>query len=167
MNNLVKTAIFPALIVMVAALGVWGCSSSKPVKLSKPTAPPENYQRRIVLVLERKDFRPVAGARVTVETEDPSVLISPAGGTGHTNHQGNLTLVFAPKPHYDESALIGDDIIVDFPIKAKLTITGVGRAPLVRYLDARETFARYADPLYQGLNRDPESGETYYEIVVQ
>lgn len=161
-----NTAVFPVLLVIIAALGFWSCSPAKPARLSKPTAPPEGYQRRIVIVLERPDFRPVAGAWIKVEAEVPTVLVSPAGGMGQTNGQGGLTLIFEPKPHYDEKALAGDDIIVDFPVKAKLTITGAGRGPLVRYIDDRETFARYADPLYQGLNRNPESGETYYEIIL-
>ncbi|MDL2226441.1 hypothetical protein LJB86_02155 [Deltaproteobacteria bacterium OttesenSCG-928-M10] len=158
-NHLAFVAV---LLVMLAALGC----SAKPARLSRPTAPPEGYQRRIVVVLERQDFRPVAGAGVKVETEAPTVLVSPAGGAGHTDSRGALTLVFEPKPHYDEKALVGDDIIVDFPVKAKLTITGAGRGPVARYIDDRETFARYADPLYQGLNRDPEAGETYYEIIL-
>jgi len=143
----------------------WGCSG-RPVPLSRPTAPVEGYQRRITVVLERGDFRPLPGMRIDVEVEEPSILVKPAGGSGRTNGQGALALVFEPKPHYDQKAWAGDDIIVEFPVKAKLTIHRPGQAPLVRYLNDRESFARYADPLYQGLNRDPEPGETYLTIKV-
>ncbi|UQZ89676.1 hypothetical protein C4J81_10835 [Deltaproteobacteria bacterium Smac51] len=154
-----------ALLVMAvaAALAVVGCSAVGREKLSRPEAP-ENYQRRIMLVVERPDFRPVGGAEITIETEAPTRLVAPAGGRGRTDGQGALELVFEPVPHYDRSAWAGGDIIVEYPVRAKLIIRRQGRAAAEVILDDKESFARYADPLYQGLNRDPEPGLTYYAI---
>jgi hypothetical protein len=51
-------------------------------------------------------------------------------------------------------------VIVDYQIQAVLTLPG-GR---ILNLDDLETFARYADARYQGLDRDPETGPAYYVI---
>lgn len=158
----------PFLATLLCALGLTAagaCSGSTP-RLSQPSAPPTDYQRRIVVVLERPDYRPVAGAEIKVEVQSPTVLLEPAEGRGLSDSQGALTLVFVPKAHYDEKVMAGDDIVVDFPVKAILTVTEPGRPPKEFSLDDRESFARYADPLYQGLNRDPEQGEDYYQITL-
>lgn len=156
-------ALLAGAFLLAAVFG--GCSSRSAARLNRPMAP-EAYQRRIVLVVETAGFRPVAGAEVTIETQEPTQLVSPAGGKGRTDGRGALTLVFDPPADYDKSAWAGGDIIVDYPVKAKLLIKGPGRSTAERYLDDRETFARYDDPLYQGLNRDPEPGLTYYTVVV-
>ncbi len=153
------------LLSLTAAVAILAGCGPRPAALTDPTAPPPGYQRRIMLVVERADFSPVAGAEVSIEVEEPTRLISPAGGRGRTDARGGLELVFAPLPHYDRAAAKAGDIVVDFPVKAKLTVGG-GRGALVRYLDDRESFARYADPLYQGLSRDPETGLTYYNIAM-
>jgi hypothetical protein len=119
-----------------------------------------------MLVLEKADYRPIAKATVTVETEAPTRLVSPAGGIGRTDLRGTLELIFAPLPNYDRTALAGGDVIVDFPIKAKLTISPAKAASFIYLLDEKETFARYADPLYQGLTRDPETETSYYLILI-
>lgn len=149
-----------AALLMCAALA---CAAPGREKLLAPQAP-ESYQRRIMLVLEREDFRPVPGAEIRVESD--TTLLKPAGGAGRTDARGGLELVFQPLPHYDQSAWAGGDIIVEYPIKARLLIKRPGRADLEVELSERETFARYADPLYQALNRDPEPGLTYYTVVV-
>ncbi|MDR3037943.1 MAG: hypothetical protein LBV21_01420 [Candidatus Adiutrix sp.] len=145
--------------VLLAALAL-ACGGRRGI--DDPTAPPADYLRRLVLVLERPDFRPAAGVDISVETEPPTRLVSPAGGSGRTDGRGRLELVFAPPPRYDQAALAGGDIIVDFPVRARLTLGGA----LTRDIDDRETFARYADPLYQGLNRDPEPGPTPVVITL-
>ena len=151
------------LLGLIIALG--GCSAKSAV-LPDPTAPPAGYQRQIMLVVENAGFHAVAGAEVAVETESPTKLVSPADGRGRTNGQGGLLLVFKPLPNYDDAVLAGGDVLADFPIKAKITVRQGGRTLTTRVLTDRETFARYADPLYQGLNRDPEAGVTYYNIIL-
>jgi hypothetical protein len=108
----------------------------------------------------------VAGAAVAVETEAPTRLVSPVGGIGRTDARGTLELVFAPLPNYDRAALAGGDVIVDFPVKARLTVSPAGGASFTYPLDEKETFARYADPLYRGLTRDPEAETSYCLIPV-
>lgn len=131
--------------------------------LSDPTAPPTGYQRKITVVLEREGFYPVAGAEVRIETEEPTRLVSPAGGRGRTDSSGALALIFEPPPHYDQKVLAGGDIVAEFPVKARLI---VGRGGSVHRINDTQTFARYADPLYQGLNRDPEPEVTYHHIML-
>lgn len=148
-------------LALTGILLAWGCSS-RPAALKDPTAPPTGYQRRMVVVLERPGFHPAAGVEVRVETEGPTRLVSPASGRGRTNGQGALELVFEPLPHYDQATLRGGDVVAEFPIKATLTLGGGVR----RVLEDRQTFARYADPLYQGLNRDPETKPTYHHFTL-
>ncbi len=163
-----KPAVRPAaalgLGLLLAALAFGGCASRP--RPAEPDAPPAGYQRRIVVLVERADFQPVAGAQVRIEVEAPTQLISPAGGVGRTDGRGALELVFEPRPQYDRGALTGGDIIADFPIRAVLTIGRAGGAPVKRVIEDRQTFARYADPLYQGLNRDPETEATYFGLTM-
>lgn len=159
-----KKAYYAAALLGLTLTGLalaWGCSS-RPAVLKDPTAPPTNYQRRMVLVLERPGFYPEAGVEVRVEVEGPTRLVSPASGRGRTNGQGALELIFEPVAHYDQAALRGGDVVAEFPVKASLSIGGGVR----RVLEDRQTFARYADPLYQGLNRDPEAKPTYHHITL-
>ena len=152
-------------LIFLAGLALAGCGP-RGATLDDPSAPPGGYQRKIVLLLHRPDFRPVAGARVKIAAEAPTRLISPAGGEGRTDAQGALELLFEPLPHYDQKVLDGGDIVAEFPIKAYLTITGVPGAPLLRLIDDKESFARYADPLFHGLNRNPEAETTYYRVSI-
>jgi len=149
----------PALLALALALALApGCGGRR---TPPPGAePPEGYLRRLVLVLERADYRPAAGTPVLIETAPPAQLVSPAEGRGLTDAQGRLELVFAPRPEPNAAARAGGDVIVDYPVQAVLTLPG-GRT---LNLDDRETYARYADSAYQGLNRDPEAKPTYYVI---
>lgn len=151
------------LVCLAASLGACGGRSAV---LTDPTAPPAGYQRRIMLVVENSDFRAVSGAEVKIETEAPTRLISPEGGLGRTDERGGLLLVFEPLPHYDQAVTAGGDVLADFPVKARVTVRKGGRVLTDRVLTDRETFARYADPLYQGLNRNPETDVTYYNIML-
>lgn len=160
-----KPALGLGLLAALLSLALAGCAAVSREKLSRPEAPAA-YQRAIMLVLERPDFSPVAGAAVRIESETPTRLLKPAGGTGRTDARGGLELLFEPLPHYEQSAWAGGDIIVDYPVKARIFIDRPGRASLEVLLDDRESFARYADPLYQGLNRDPEPGLTYYTVTL-
>jgi hypothetical protein len=147
------------LPLLLAAL-VWGCSWRR----SPPPGdePPRDYLRRLMLVVERADYRPAAGVRLAIEVGPPARLVSPAGGRGLTDGRGRLELVFAPVPQPLETARAGGDVIVDYPVQAVLTFPG-GHTVTI---DDREVFARYADALYQGLNRDPETRPVYYMITL-
>lgn len=153
------------ILLGLAAANLPGCSG-RMAKLSAPTAPPAGYQRQIMLVVETADFHPVVGAEVRVEVDQPTRLVAPAGGRGSTDGQGGLLLVFEPLPHYDDAVLAGGDVLADFPISAKITVSQGGRVLTTRLLTDQETFARYADPLYQGLNRDPATDITYYNLIL-
>lgn len=160
-NSQVWAVLALAVVVAVAT----GCSA-RPATLEDPTSPRTGYQRHIMVVLEREDFRPVSGVGIKVEVASPTTLVSPAKGYGRTNSKGGLELILEPLPHYDEAVVLGGDVVVDYPVKIKLTVSRSGKKPLVFYFEDRETYARYADPLYHGLNRDPKIGITYYNIVM-
>ena len=149
------------LLILLAALALaWGCGGRR---FPPPEdIPPENHLRRLVVLVERPGFRPAAGVKITIETEESARLLSPADGSGRTDGQGRLELVFAPRPHPVEAARAAGDLIVEYPVLARLTLGG-GQT---RIIEDRETFARYADPNYQGLNRDPDPGPAYYLITL-
>ena len=162
-NRPLGAALIPALVpAMALALALaWGCAGRRPPPPGDE--PPQDYLRRLVLILERADYRPASGVPLTIKTGPRTRLVSPAGGLGRTDGQGRLELVFAPLPQPEETARAGGDVIVDYPVQAVLTLPG-GRQVT---LDDRETFARYADELYQGLNRDPQTEPAYYMVTLE
>ena len=142
-------------VLLALALGCAGRRTPPP-----GADPPEGYLRRLVLVVERADYRPAAGMPVLIEPGPRAALVSPAEGRGRTDAQGRLELIFAPQPEPNQAARAGGDVIVDYPVQAVLTLSG-GRTVT---LDDRETYARYADAAYQSLDRDPETKPTDYII---
>ena len=148
---------FRGLLMAALAALAWGCGHRAPPPGDKP---PQDYVRHLVLVVERAGYRPAAGVPVIIETGPLTELLSPAEGRGLTDGRGRLELVFATRPQTHKAARAGGDVIVDYPVQAVLTLPG-GQALT---LDDRETFARYADAFYQGLNRDPETGPVHYVI---
>jgi len=144
-----------AVLALALALGCGGHRTPPP-----GAEPPKGYLRRLVLVVERADYGPAAGMSVLIEPGPSTTLVSPADGRGRTDAQGRLELVFAPSPEPNQAARVGGDVIVDYPVQAVLTLSG-GRTLT---LDDRETYARYADAAYQGLDRDPEAEPSYYVI---
>ena len=161
-RRFVLRALVLLIVVASVLLPLAGGCGPRPAVLADPTAPPTGYQRRIIVVAESRDFYPIAGAEILVEVEEPTLLISPIGGRGRTNSKGELELVFEPHPHYDRKVMAGGDIVADFPVRAKVT---VGRAHTETINDT-QTFARFADPLYQGLNRDPLTDATHHFITI-
>jgi hypothetical protein len=149
-----------ALALALLTALAWGCGGLK----SPPAGiePPADYQRRLLLIVERADFRPAAGVPLTIKPGPQTRLVSPAGGRRLTAARGRLDLVFAPVPQPLEPARAGGDVIVDYPVQAVLTFAGGRQAAI----DDRETFARYQDESYQGLNRDPEVNPSYYMITL-
>jgi hypothetical protein len=117
---------------------------------------PQYDRRTLVLVFQQEGtYQPAAGAAVRVEAAAPARLISPAGGRGLTNSYGELTVVVAPAALYDESVLKQGDIVIDYPVDLAVTMIRSGRE-LGWSVSDNQSFARYRDPLYQGLNRDPD-----------
>ncbi|MDR1577474.1 MAG: hypothetical protein LBT86_04495 [Deltaproteobacteria bacterium] len=151
---------------LLSPLFFWGCAYPTPFEngLYGPEAPwyPE---RKLTLIFEReKTFDPVAGAKVTIEVEPPAKLLSPASGVGATDGDGALTLIVAPVAQYDQSVLKQGDIAVDFPFNLKVTMERGGQT-LAWELSDNQSFARYRDPLYQGLNRDPDAAPGFLTLV--
>jgi hypothetical protein len=116
---------------------------------------PETAERELELTFEREsDFTPLAGRAIQIELKGPGELKIPTGGRGVTDGYGRLRLVVAPVAVYDRSALKTGDIVIEYPVDLTLSMTVEGTV-FEWDLDARQSFARYQDPLYQGLNRDP------------
>jgi hypothetical protein len=151
----------------LAALAFTGCAYPTPFDngLFGPEAPvyPE---RKLVLIFEKDgSFTPIAGAKATIEVAPPARLISPSSGTGVTDGDGTLALTIAPVAQYDKSALLAGDIAVDYPIALTVTMERGGRL-LAWDLNDNQSFARYRDPLYQGLNRDPAEEPAFMTLTL-
>jgi hypothetical protein len=122
-------------------------------------------ERRLVLIFTREGTRaPLAGARAQVEVTPPTRLLSPASGQAVTDADGVLALTLAPVAQYDQSALKAGDIAVDYPIALKVTMLRDGRE-LTWDVTDNQSFARYRDPLYQGLDRDPDEAPAYLTLT--
>jgi hypothetical protein len=133
--------------------------------LTGPEAP-ARADRELVLTFEREsDFAPMAGRAVTVTLNGPGEVLVPEGGRGRTDGSGRLRLVVSPVAVYDRSALKTGDIVVEYP--APLTVAMVvGPATFEWDLDAGQSFARYRDPLYRGLNRDPAPSPWHMTLTI-
>jgi hypothetical protein len=129
---------------------------------------PRFTERTIVLVFEREgSFAPVKNASVTLNLSPPAVLISPSSGHAVTGQNGELELTYQPVAIYDEPALNDGDIIADFPARLKITLD-IGRGEVYEWdFEENLSYARYQDPLYQGLNRDPDPGPAYVNLILR
>jgi hypothetical protein len=142
----------------LALLAAAGCAYPAPFDNGLYGAEVPIYpERRLVLVFEtEKTFSPVAGALVNIEVAPPVRLLAPTSGQGRTDANGALTIALAPVAKYDQSALKAGDVAIDYPIALTVTMERGGRL-LAWDLSDNQSFARYRDPLYQGLNRDPDA----------
>ncbi|MDR1677418.1 MAG: hypothetical protein LBS44_03400, partial [Deltaproteobacteria bacterium] len=68
---------------------------------------------------------------------------------------GQLEVLIDPVAVYDQSALKSGDIVVDYPAQLTVSLT-LGSTVYEWDLDGHDSFARYRDPLYHGLDRDPD-----------
>jgi hypothetical protein len=75
-------------------------------------------------------------------------------------------VVYAPALFYDLSAAQEGDVVADFPALLFVTLDAGGDEIIEFEVDDSLSFARYQDPLYQGLNRDPSPGPTYVNLAV-
>ena len=165
LKNKIKNLFFICFLCC-GALTLAACGSAKTTQVGRLESPPVAYLRHLVLVFEKETtFAPIVGARLTIETEAPTRLIQPADAVGRTGTQGEIDLIFEPYANYDDAALKVGDQVVEYPIKAKISLH-LGSQVMTVDLNDEESFARYQDPLYQGLNRNPAEGETYYIISV-
>jgi hypothetical protein len=112
--------------------------------------------RRLLLTFESESgFSALAHQKVTVTVKPPATLLSPPSGSGRTDAYGQLEVVIEPIGIYDRKALKGGDIVVDYPAELTVALT-LGSKIYEWDLDGHDSFARYGDPLYRGLDRDPD-----------
>jgi hypothetical protein len=154
-SRLLQLFIFLAIGLFMAL----GCSPS-PTKFTStlfgPQAPIIN-KRQLRLAFEKEsNYTPLANCDVYVSLKGPSKLLSPPSGHGRTDEAGQLEIAIEPVGIYDKSALNNGDIVVEYPADITVSLTYNS----IKYewdIDHFESFARYQDPLYQGLNRDPDT----------
>ncbi|MDR1041793.1 MAG: hypothetical protein LBR80_16840 [Deltaproteobacteria bacterium] len=136
-----------------------------------PSGPPEALaadfpERRVILVFEdERSFRPLSGRRVRILLSRPAALVSPANGLAVTGPEGSVEVVYRPVAVYDRSALAAGDVVADFPAVLFVSM----EAPDGEFewqVDDTVSFARYRDPLYQGLDRDPDPGPAYVNLFL-
>ena len=153
---------------ILAALAFSGCSYPQRYDngLAGPEIPESRY-RELILTFEREsDFAPLAGRAVSVALTGHGEILVPSRGRGVTDGSGRLKLVISPVAIYDKSALKTGDIVVEYPVD--LTVAMVVDGDTFEWdLDARQSFARYQDPLYQGLNREPTKEPLHLTLTIQ
>jgi hypothetical protein len=163
----VRAAPFPpALALSALALALLaGCVAAVPAGPPEPLAA-EFPERRLILVFEdQRAYRPLSGRRVRISLTRPAVLVTPADGTAVTGPAGSVEVVYRPVAVYDESALAAGDVVADFPAVLTITMDGAGDG-LEWQVDDTLSYARYRDPLYQGLDRDPDPGPSYVNLFL-
>jgi hypothetical protein len=130
------------------------------------TQAPVGNQRRILLTFEREsNFSVLAHHEVRVVVKEPATLISPASGQARTDSAGQLELLIEPVAIYDRNALKSGDIVVDYP--AELTVSLISGQTVYEWdLDGHDSFARYSDPLYRGLDRDTDPATLSLTLTV-
>ncbi|MDR1050217.1 MAG: hypothetical protein LBP95_03885 [Deltaproteobacteria bacterium] len=154
---------FPAMLavmLLTVLAGQWllsGCSSPSRFDnaLAGPQAPAAT-RKRMVLTFEREStYAALPGREVSVSVKAPSSLVAPGGGRTRTDGAGRVEILVDPAAVYDRSALKSGDIVVDYP--AELTVVLTDGPDVYEWdLDGHDSFARYQDPLYGGLDRDPD-----------
>jgi hypothetical protein len=123
-------------------------------------------RKRLLLTFEREsNFQVLAHRQVTVIAKDTATLISPANGSGLTDSAGQIEIVVEPIAIYDRKAIKGGDLVVDYP--AELTVSLTDGSNIYEWdLDGHESFARYQDPLYRGLDRDPDTSVLHLTLTI-
>lgn len=140
-----------------------GCVSQNPRALV-PTVP-DITTRKLVLVFEReKNYRPIPLGQVTLSVSAPVKLLSPS--QGKTNPDGSFLVSYEPIAIYDQNALEVGDIVIDYPAVIYVKLETADGLVFNWELSDHMSYARYADPLYQGLNREPTPGPIYYNLSI-
>jgi hypothetical protein len=158
-----------SLVLLSLGLTALAACSPSPSKFQNTLSgsqAPIIEQRRLIVTFEREiNYTPVANCEVFVDLKGPSKLISPSSGRGRTNGAGQLEISIEPVGIYDQNALKNGDIVVEYPADITFSIT-LGETTYEWDLDHLESFARYQDPLYQGLNRDPDTAPISMTLTV-
>ncbi|MDR2349724.1 MAG: hypothetical protein LBF41_03715 [Deltaproteobacteria bacterium] len=130
-------------------------------------SPPVFPERKLLLVFEREsDFAPLANREVVVRVSAPAKVLIPAGGTAVTDENGAVEVVYGPVSRYDENALKAGDLIIDYPATLWLSMDLNEYETFEWEVDDSLSFARYADPLYRGLNREPDGEPAYLNLFL-
>jgi hypothetical protein len=109
---------------------------------------------------------PVAGREVSIRLwPETAKLVSPSGGLGRTDGQGLLKVLFMPPAVYDQSALQGGDIVAEYPAKIEISLKD-GQESWEWVIDDTVSYARYQDPLFQGLDRNPDPSPEYMTLTL-
>jgi hypothetical protein len=153
-----RTIWFWLALIIASALTTATAGCSSPPKFDNGLTGPEAplySERLLLLTFEREsNFTPLAHHQVEVALTGPGRIVTPPEGRGVTDSSGRLSIAVAPVAVYDQSALKTGDFVVDYPVDLTVTISDtIGSYQWA--LDCRQSFARYRDPLYRGLNRDP------------
>jgi hypothetical protein len=128
---------------------------------------PSFSARTLILVFEREgSYQPITGAPVTLSLKAPAQLLAPPSGEAVTGPQGEVELTYKPVAIYDQPALNDGDIIADFPAEISVTLKTSAGEVFEWDLEDNLSYARYQDPLYQGLNRDPDPGPVYLNLIL-
>ncbi|MDR1079996.1 MAG: hypothetical protein LBQ79_03295 [Deltaproteobacteria bacterium] len=152
-------------LAALALAAAAGCVAAVPAGPPEPLAA-DFPERRLVLVFEdQRAFRPLSGRRVRISVSAPARLLAPADGTAVTGPSGALEVVYRPVAVYDESALAAGDVVADFPAVLSVSMDAGGDT-LQWQVDDTLSYARYRDPLYQGLDRDPDPGPSHVNLYV-
>jgi hypothetical protein len=131
------------------------------------TEAPRFSERKLVLVFEREgSFSPVAGAHVNVAIAPPATLNFPPDGNAVTGPQGEVQVSYRPVAIYDQPALNDGDVIADYPASFLVSLRTHGGVVYEWRFEENLSYARYSDPLYQGLNRDPNPGPSYFNLTL-
>ncbi|MDR0354137.1 MAG: hypothetical protein LBJ64_00095 [Deltaproteobacteria bacterium] len=143
-------------LLFVACLAA-GCSSPSRFEnsLIGPQAPASSLKKIFLSFENERSFAALANRQVTVSVAEPAALLSPKGGRAQTDAQGKLEVVVEPAAVYDRSALKSGDIVVDYPARVTISMM-IGSDAYEWDIDCHDSFARYSDPLYRGLDRDPD-----------
>jgi hypothetical protein len=155
------------VILLLLPLALASCSI--PIQDTGPAdaGTPGFSERRLIFVFEGGPFyTPVAGAHVEFSLQPPAVILTPASSRAVTGPAGEVELSYRPVAIYDRSALDDGDVIADFPAVFNITLTTKGGKVYEWSFEESLSYARYQDPLYQGLNRDPSPGPSYVNLLV-
>jgi hypothetical protein len=152
--------LFPLILLLTS------CLSSRPATYDTQS-PPLFTQRELSLVFEREsNYAPLSGKKVKIRISSPAELILPASGEATTDAKGAVRVLYKPVSRYDESALAAGDLIVDYPAILYVTMS---LSPYQNYewqVDDSQSFASYGDPLYRGLDREPDAGPFYINLFL-
>jgi hypothetical protein len=161
-------ALFPLLLLLLVLLCLFACSIDTRVKNDYDKASPPFFpQRELYLVFEReKDLTPLTHKKVNIKISSPTTLLYPPGGDAITDSQGAVYVVYTPVSRYDESAYKAGDLIIDYPATLYITMDLSDSDSFEWQIDDSLSFASYGDPLYQGLNREPDKGPSYINLIL-